>query len=143
MDMDDGATRWLFKTARQNFWRVANWYDFDDLIQDGYLTYYRICRRYPDVKERAHIMGLFQVSFINHLHRLANLRTRASAEVTFADTNASEDTLLDKVVSNEAELLMFIAHAPGFVKQALGSLSHDPTQTPDAARELRRYLKTA
>lgn len=73
--MDTGAQMWMFKTARRNYWRVAAWYDLDDLIQEGYLQYWRIRRRYPDVREPKHIMRLFQISFINRIHDIAKART--------------------------------------------------------------------
>lgn len=74
--MDDGAKGWLFRTARKNFWRVADWYDIDDLIQDGYMCYYRVLDRYQDVHDKPHVMRLFQVTYINHIHDLSKKKTK-------------------------------------------------------------------
>jgi hypothetical protein len=105
--MDDGAKRWLWKTARQQYWRVASWIELDDLVSDGYLHYYRVLRKYPQVTDRPHIMRLFQITYINHIHNLAKQRTRqvdrsmadtlvmreGDEETRLADQSLSEDSL--------------------------------------------------
>lgn len=113
--MDQGAIRWLHKTVRLNFWRVAAWYEPADLVQDGFLTYYRIARHYRHVTDKAHLMRLFQIAFTNHLHRLATLRTRSAVEVI-------DQAALDHAVSNDGELVALIAHAPKPVKAVLVAL---------------------
>jgi hypothetical protein len=77
MEMDEPARGWMINYARKNFWRVSSWYEMADLIQDGYLTYYRIADRYREaITSRAHMMSLFKVSFINHVHDLAKAKMR-------------------------------------------------------------------
>jgi hypothetical protein len=36
----------IVNTAKENYWRVAAWYDLEDLIQDGYMCYYKCRQRY-------------------------------------------------------------------------------------------------
>lgn len=74
--MDRGARLWLYRTAQKNFWRVSSWYDLDDLVQDGFVQYNRIVNKYPHITARAHLMGLFQRTYINHIHDLAKRRSR-------------------------------------------------------------------
>lgn len=84
--MDKGVEGWIYKTANKHYWRVASWYDFDDLVQDGFLCYFRTCARYTQTidgqrrigvaTETKHIMRLFQTSFTNHIHDLARAKTR-------------------------------------------------------------------
>ena len=77
MDMDGPARGWMVAYARKNFWRVASWYELPDLVQDGYMVYYRIADHYRGkIKSRSHIMSLFQISFMNHIHNLAKKKTR-------------------------------------------------------------------
>lgn len=70
----------MFNTAKQNYWRVAEWYEFEDLIQDGFMVFHRIVNRYENVKTPKHIMALFKTSFTNHIHDLAKKRTQQQAE---------------------------------------------------------------
>ena len=75
--LDSGMRGWLVNTAKKNLWRVPMWYDLDDLIQDGYAVYCNCNSKYPHVTEIKHFMALVQVSYINHIHTLANNRTKA------------------------------------------------------------------
>lgn len=97
MDMDQGARLWLFKYARANLWRVPHWYDLDSLIQDGFMTYYRAVRRYSlYVKKRSHMMALFKVCFINHIHDLSKRKTR------YNETELTEE-LISRMTEDSCE----------------------------------------
>jgi hypothetical protein len=76
--MDVGARRWLFKHARENHWRVARWVEFEDLVQDGLVCWYRVIRRYERVPKGSsrHRMALFMRTFRNHIHDLSKQRSR-------------------------------------------------------------------
>lgn len=70
--LDSGFKGWIYEYCRDNYWRAMPWYEFDDLLQDAYLTYTRICRRYPQIKRRSHLMRLFQTAFRRYLITLSN-----------------------------------------------------------------------
>jgi hypothetical protein len=94
MQMDDGARLWLFKYAHANYWRVPSWYSEKDLVQDGYMTYWRVVRRYDDkVRRRSHMMSLFKICFINHVHDLSKNKTKCAGEIPLPDDlNVIEDS---------------------------------------------------
>jgi hypothetical protein len=79
--MDMGARRWLVKTAYRHLWRVHSFYDIDDLIQDGHMMYALVVQRYPQAKDPPHIMRLFQITFLNHIHDLSKHQSRMAALV--------------------------------------------------------------
>lgn len=87
--MDAIARGWLIAVVKDQYWRVASWYDFDDLVQDGYMVWYRVVQKYEveagRVRSRPHLMRLFKRSFINHIHQLAKNKTVASFEIKAAD----------------------------------------------------------
>lgn len=89
MQMEESVVGWLYKTAWENHWRVASWYDIDDMVQDGYLHYVRLRQKYPDVKKPAHLMGMFKRFYLNHLHDLSKQRTRAPSELLECDLLAA------------------------------------------------------
>lgn len=96
MEIDDGARAWMINYARQNYWRVAHWLSLEDLVSDGFLTWYRIVSgektagprqagetvsamvAYQWITDRPHIMSLFKSAYINHITDLANGRTARS-----------------------------------------------------------------
>lgn len=75
-NMDRGVRGWIFKTAKENLWRVSGHIDFADLIQDGYLHWHRICIKYPNVTKQSHRMALFKTAFTNHIHDLSKKKSR-------------------------------------------------------------------
>ena len=148
IDIDDGVRGWIFKTAMKNYWRMASWYDFEDLIQDGFLHFYRVRERYKDVKDKPHLMRLFQTCYRNHIHDLANKRTR-TPEHLFVDLitpDSSEYDVLDRLKGIEEEigpLLVLLRQAPSEVREVLELFLTDsglcklsgPTLRFDNARE--------
>jgi hypothetical protein len=116
--MDAGAYNWLVKTARKNYWRVASWYDLSDLIQDGVMCYYVVRQRYPTASARKHIMRLFQVTYINHVHALSNKKRQACAEVAMDDPAIE----IERFADEDADLDMYLAEAPAEVSTVIRAL---------------------
>lgn len=95
--LDRGLELWLFKTARKNYWRVAAYYELEDLIGDGYLVYAECRQRYKErVNERRHFMALFRTCYLNHITDLANKRSRELS-------NGRHSELPDAVAISNAE----------------------------------------
>ena len=117
---DVGARRWLLKYVKKNFWRVAAWIDYDDLIQDGYVAYYETRMRYPTATEPAHIMWLFQLVFRSKIEDLVR-----------ANTNQVDDARSDLVETIESPNMIIpdfsnfhalLVKAPELIKEALSLL---------------------
>lgn len=126
--MDDGARGWLIKTANANFWRVSKWYELDDLIQDGYLCYYKVKSKYPTATDAPHQMALFKVTYINFIHDLATSRTRAVVEVLDTDLGGQGDdgpegsilaNTIECPLGGLAEFAAFASKAPQRVREVL------------------------
>jgi hypothetical protein len=125
--LDSGGRNWLIKTAKQNLWRVANWYELDDLIEDGLLCWQIVLAKYPQVVARPHLMRLFQTTYRNHLHQLANKRTQT--------TETCMAILPDLLPDPDAELLLRVQEAPQPLRACLLAL----LARPQAAGQCRRY----
>ncbi len=127
LDMDDGARLWLYKTCHRQFWRVSGWYEFDDLVQDGFMKFYQIRIRYGEVKDPPHLMALFKVAFINHIHTLAAKRSYGAEACYMEDApDAVASWEVASVEESWAPLLTAIADAPAPVLQLLEKLASSP-----------------
>lgn len=93
-NMDQGVRGWIYKTARENLWRVSGHIEFSDLVQDGFMFWHRICVRYPNVTETKHRMGLFKTSFTNHIHDLSKKKSRLDL-VTESDLDTPIESMLE------------------------------------------------
>jgi hypothetical protein len=64
MLMDPGARNWLLGFARKTFWRLCQpGYEFQDLVQEGFLCWQKVVDRYPDAVDQARVMALFKNTF--------------------------------------------------------------------------------
>lgn len=130
--MDEGTKRWILRTAQSNFWRVASHYDLADLIQDGYLHYYRVVNKYPHIESRRHIMGLFQRTYTNHIHNLAKDRTRMPDHLVTAGLDDDPADVLERlmgdrnVTAGDMSLVEILESAPAPVRAVLELLLHKP-----------------
>lgn len=120
--MDAGARNWLLMTAKKNYWRVAPWIELEDLIQDGYMLWISTRRRYMSAIYIPHIMRLFQVTYVNHIHDLARQSSRLLEQPfsQFDDSAAFAITNLE--ACQFSELLRLMAEAPGNLKAILIAL---------------------
>jgi sulfite reductase alpha subunit-like flavoprotein len=120
--IDRPARLWIAKTARKHLWKViTRSYDLDDLIQDAYLKWYYISQKYPSITERRHMMGLFQIAFLNHIRGLATKRSRTAAlDIEYDD--AYSELLHDGEL---ATMQVLSAQAPPPVKAVLKFYSSD------------------
>lgn len=135
MRIDEYLKRWIKIHASRNHWRVAHWMDLDDLIQDGLVLWLHVATRYKDtVSERAHMVSLFQTSYIRHVHALANKRTAAVTEVQWTNLMASSDgeDVVDEPAclsdngdgAAETELRALLAKAPEPLRKLLDFFEH-------------------
>lgn len=113
--MTNTATRrWIFATAKKNLWRVTAHHDIDDLIQDAFLVYVRIQRRYPDATP-AQQLRLFQRSYLNHIHNLARQVSKSRA--------VSLDLVETQPPCEFSHLMRTISEAPDIVRKVIVALA--------------------
>lgn len=128
--MDAGAKGWLVQTARKNLWRVPDSYELRDLVQDGYWHWARIVHRYevmPNrIRSRKHLMGLFKITFINHVNDLSKRKSRM-VEVAFDDLPPAVTARMQYSAAQD-----LIGLAPPLVKLAFVAIMSD-----DGARRMR------
>lgn len=126
---DEGAVRWLHSYARKNFWRVAAYMDYDDLIQDGYYAWVEVCWRYPLAvanPNRAHLMSLFKLCFSNKVTDLSRVRTK---QVDDARSDIVEIYDGEAVLTFDPfDLQTLINKAPQVIKDALALFAKDDTR---------------
>lgn len=145
---DKGLRGWVVQMAQRHYWRVAAWYDLDDLIQDGYLAF-AICKsRYQDrVENKAHFMALFKRVYFSIITNMANARTRDIPQVAISqiavpgmETAALE--LLGGGIDGDAELAATIARATGEVKLILDAVMAGTLEIKPRSHHLKRTVQS-
>ena len=134
--MDAGVRGWTFNTIKQNYWRVAHYYEFEDLVQDSFIVWKRIVDRYPDVTDAKHRMALYKTAFRNHIHDLSKKRT---AYVSACLLEADSDTPLaalreDADGSQDPNVGLLFAQLPGKLQTLLKRLCDERRRYPNRLR---------
>lgn len=121
-NMDQGVRGWIFKTARENMWRVSSHIELSDLMQDGFLIWLKVCGRYPSVTETKHRMALFKTSFTNHIHDLSKKRTRLDL-VPEADLDTPMASMLEgEDPTSDPDFVFIIKQLPPALARVLGRM---------------------
>lgn len=108
--LDAGMVGWLHSYARSNFWRVSSWYDYEDLVQDGFLCYAICLEKYAlVVKEKEHFMALLKRTYWNHVTDLSVRRTRLN-ETPACDLAVDDDgSYFENLVGGKPDDVSFAA----------------------------------
>lgn len=133
--LDTGMRRFLINTAKREFWRVASSYDIDDLIQDGYVCYYKCVKAYPALivteptkDQRRNFMALVRTAFGNHIINLANKRTKSPSIVQSVDSLVEGEELVSSsqmVSFSEGSFSVLVASAPAEIQALVRLLVSD------------------
>lgn len=138
--MDVGARGWILKTAKQNYWRVKDFYELDDLVQDGFLKFEHVRNRYPNVTSKANLMALFKRAYTNHIHDLA--RRKAKVRACFdneCDLGFSMERLRYTMMPNTSPTIALLRPE---LRALFKALLTDPRAAEKLARKLDRTRQT-
>jgi DNA-directed RNA polymerase specialized sigma24 family protein len=131
--IDHGARVWLARTATKQYWRVAVWYELDDLVQDGLMCWQIVACKYKRANRR-HLMSLFQITYINHIHKLANKRTACAPELAMEE--------LPEQFCPDGEMNQLVNEAPAALRQCLRTLLNQPELLARAMSDGQRRKTT-
>lgn len=118
--MDKGATGWTVNTVRRHLYRFKGVHEFEDLLQDAHMVWWKLKGKYPDATP-PQFMGRFKLSFLNHLNDLSRPR--------FFPVYRPFCDVIPEGVSEEA-----------WLDRALGSLAPEHLRDPDIAAALAGSL---
>lgn len=124
--LDTGMRGWLVNTAKKNLWRVPPWYVLEDLVQEGYICYSNCNVKYGRELKLKHFMALVKVSFINHIHDLANLKTRNISELVVDP----ESAILFRIEPEEATFFTLLKQLPRELQELINILLNDASEIP-------------
>jgi hypothetical protein len=138
--LDTGLVKYIYKTARQNFWRVAPWYELEDLISDGFLVAAKCERRYslhgnnpndpaaePGSKDdRRQFMAFFMKAYHNYIVDLAKRRSEC-LESSFTALGIEQVVeYLAPVEQEVGTMSLMLAQAPEKVRAVLARALERP-----------------
>lgn len=108
-------------------WRCDRIHEFDDLMQDCFLIFHKICDKYPRVVEERHLFSLYRRAVVNQFHDRALYMKRK--RVLHQDTSADvSDVFIGRIgeMTNAGYAAALLAEAPEDLKIALRLLTRFP-----------------
>lgn len=128
--LDAHVRGWIVKTVHKNFWKVRSWYDFEDLVQDGYLCFAKARAKFkfpmdePTHDNRKEFMAFFQMAFINHIIDLqkdprCRLQELAVAALSDDQAQAVESWAEKATDLGNASLSLMLSKAPAEIMEIL------------------------
>ncbi len=125
---------WVHNHAAKNFWRMAKWYELDDLIADGMMIAYKCRERYGVAGvdlDHKHFMALVKSSFHNHIGDMLR-RSRGvddGTKIADLEANRSEADIMDRLGcdAGDQDLAVLIHDLPEYLRRVVVFyLSDDP-----------------
>lgn len=145
--MDQGMQGWIVNQARENYWRVARWYDLSDLVQDGYVAFAKCKKAYghlfatpPTEEERKWFMCLVKTTYLNHIYDLAMSHTRCLEATEAWLAESDEKQMISAWASDIAAASVVISQMPSELKALVASLAEHGN---DYRKSRLRKQKTA
>ena len=108
---------WTIGQIRRNLWRFDTIYEFEDVMQEAQLLFYKIRRYYPLVDEPANLFSLYKIA-------LGNLFTdKARKRRATISTDPIEDTMFQGIDVNMGSLAFILDNLPSELKLVFEALT--------------------
>lgn len=139
---------WIANHARSNFWRVAPFYELDDLIADGVLLAYKCYTKYgiPGLEiDHAHYMTLVKRSFHNHIGDLLRKQRELhgmTKTIRFGDILPDKteaeflETVSEQDLVSDHDFVMMLSELPVHLRKVVDLFFSD-----EGAKKLRKPLR--
>jgi hypothetical protein len=132
---DNYYIRWTAAFLKQHKWRVDRLHDFDDLMQDAYLVFVKVCDTYPRVMDPGHFFSLYKRSMINKMHDRSCARSR-HGKVNISLPEDVSDFFIGRIgeAGNAGYAAALLAELPEEMRLVVDYLTTNQSETPRRKR---------
>lgn len=132
---------WTIKYVVKNKWRYEYVNDIEDLMQDAYLVYIKVCDSYPRVVDAPHFMALYKTSLRNMLHDKSREYGRKLSiideQLSPDDSECSDSICAGHTTTNYGTVGAILASGPPELRLFLQFIQNDKN-----LEELRKPQRT-
>lgn len=126
-----------YKYLKKNLWRCESIHSIEDLMQDAYLLFLKLCDFYPRVIEPPHFMSLYQRSLANMITDKARTK-KYKSEIIDETVDVSEKikttgSIPAQITFSEGPLYTLIEQGPPELKMFFSILNNE-----EKLKELRK-----
>jgi hypothetical protein len=132
---------WVVNGMKANYFRVENTHSREEYLQEAYLVFLRVKRKYEGkVEEPKHFMSLFKRAWTNELNDLATKATNARMLVAMPMLRSDDGDELEYEpmgeLDNEGFLAVLVRQAPREVSMVLNLFCECPSGAAGAGARL-------
>ncbi len=103
----------------KNYWRVADYMDYEDLISEGRLLFYELVRKRRQGCTASEFMAYFKTCWRNRIHYWSSIATRARQ----CDELLDSAKYWEGVEYNAGEFLVLVSQAPSRVRKVMNVIT--------------------
>jgi hypothetical protein len=131
--------QWTKKYIKKHRWRCDLIYEFDDLLQEGYILFDKISRYYPRAEPRQ-FMALYKMSYANLINDKSSYMQRKKRCHDELPTDVSELWSHMGETTNTGFLSVLLSEAPQELRLALALIAENQLEAPVTPKEPRENL---
>lgn len=113
--------KWTAARIRENLWRCDRSEDFDDLMQQARILFWKLTTEYPIVNNSNHFFALYKTSLLRRFVDKSRKRSRAVPSVSINDVDGVDDRF--GYTLNAGHLQLLLEEMPDELKIILSSLT--------------------
>lgn len=118
---------WTVNHIRKNYWRFANSYEFEDLLQEARIKFIVCKRKYPEVVSPKHFMALYKSAVTRQFHTLAEKEMHRYDSTYLSPKELSDhDDMLYEKDHNLGPLFTEISEFPQEIQELIVELIKNP-----------------
>ena len=125
---------YLVNFLRRNYWKVEASMTCEDVMQEAFIVFLRVSRKYEDVTEAKHFMSLFKTAWSNQFTNLAVADSELREFPCLSQVGAEDQEEQEGVYEAAGELdcggavLIALEQAPSEVKEVIRLLVSAPVE---------------
>jgi len=111
---------WTSAQIRRNLWRFDKIYEFEDVMQEARILFFKIQKKYSHITEPAHFYTLFRTSLKRMIIDKARKRRRS---IVYDPATSAEEIFAGMTEYNSGHLALILEELPSELKIVLRALT--------------------
>lgn len=115
--------RWTHAQIKKNIWRFDTINDFDDVMQEARILFWKLGKLYPITNEPAHFFTLYRTSLLRSFTDKSRIKQKSVDCKSSVLEDVVEELGIESNLQNYGYLSLLLAELPSELKTVLGDLT--------------------
>lgn len=115
--------QWTRFKIKENMWRFDVINDFDDVLQEARILFWKLEKIYPIVNEPSHFFTLYKTSLFRSFTDKSRIKKKSIVDENIVAEEAASEFGIESNLQNYGYLSLLLAELPDELKTVLGDLT--------------------